>query len=179
MFDDLRDQTSLVDQPLQTAGADMTEIRRDLIAGRAKQGSGGIRISNVSSGGGGGGTLGGVGLAAVESDIADRAATREKTRDGKLRRTTEEIRRTVDQHAGAINAIYQRALRKNPSLEGTIVFHIVIAPSGEITLIEIKSSDLDDPALQRKILTRMKLITFPQAEVEIWDGEYPINFFPA
>jgi protein TonB len=50
---------------------------------------------------------------------------------------------------GAIDAMYARALRDNPALQGKVVIEMTIAPSGDIPSARIVSSELNDPEFER------------------------------
>ncbi|MCH8543127.1 MAG: TonB family protein [Alcanivorax sp.] len=166
---------------LRRGGDQSTEVQRDLLTSRAGRSSGGISTGSVSSGGGGGGTLEGGQVAQVESEIAasaQAAATVEQRPDGTGRRTTEQLRRTFDRYGGRINSVYQRALRGNPTLEGTVVLTLEIAPDGSVTNASIRSSELNDDDLERRILMVVRSMDFGALPVSIWKGDYPINFFP-
>lgn len=175
-------------QPLTKAGSQTGGgISRDLIASRTGKGSGGVAIGPASSGGGGAGVAGGGKLAAVqvakvESNIAEGAATgpTRKSASGKTERTEEEVRRIMDRNNGALQAIYQRALRTNPTLKGAVVMRIVIAADGSVSNAEMVSSELNDPETEKKLLTRIKAINFGAIEgVAVWDDKYTLNFFPS
>ena len=168
---------------LRTGGSSEAKAERDLIGKRASSGSGGVSVAKASSGGGGGGTLssGTVGTGKVDSKIAESgqvASTTRKGNDGKSRRTQEQLRRVFDRYAGKFNSQYQRALRSNPALQGTVVLSLVIAPGGEVTDAKIKSSQLGDPKLERRILLIAKGMNFGAMNVETWKGDYKLNFFP-
>ncbi|MCK0152326.1 TonB family protein [Alcanivorax sp. S6407] len=168
---------------LRTGGSSEAKAERDLIGKRASAGSGGVAVAKASSGGGGGGTLssGTVGGGQVDSKIASSgqaASTTRKGSDGKSRRTQEQLRRVFDRYAGKFNSQYQRALRSNPALQGTVVLSLVIAPSGEVTDAKIKSSQLGDDKLERRILLIAKGMNFGAMNVETWKGDYKLNFFP-
>ncbi|WP_223421967.1 AgmX/PglI C-terminal domain-containing protein [Alcanivorax limicola] len=165
---------------LRRGGDQTTEVQRDLLTSRAGRSSGGISTGSVSSGGGGGGLEGGQ-MAQVESEIAasaQAAATVEQRPDGTGRRTTEQLRRTFDRYGGRINSVYQRALRGNPTLEGTVVLALEIAPDGSVTNVSIRSSELNDDELERRILMVVRSMDFGALPVSVWKGDYPINFFP-
>ena len=81
--------------------------------------------------------------------------------------------------SGAIFALYNRALRMDPTLEGKLVLRLTIAPSGEVTFCEIVSSELDDAELERKLVQRVKLFRFEAKDVEAITTTKPIDFFPA
>ena len=168
-------------QPLRTGGAEAAKVERNLITSRAGSGSGGISVSSVSSGGGGGGTLEGAAVAQVESGIAaaaEAATTVRKNAEGKSVRTEEQIRRSFDRSAGRINSAYQRALRQNPALRGTVVLTLTIDPSGAVSKVVVKSSELGDPELERRILVIVQSMDFGALPVEIWTGDYALNLFP-
>ncbi len=177
----LRDLAPVVNnQPLRKGGGESTKIEtsRNLITSRAGSGSGGIAVSNVSSGGGGGGTLQAGEVAQVESSINEEATTVKRSADGKSRRTAEQIRRVFDRYAGKINSAYQRELRNNPALQGTVALELTIQPDGSVTDAKITSSELDAAELERKILLIVRTMNFGALDVEVWTGEYKLNLFP-
>ncbi len=168
-------------QPLRTGGSEAATVERNLITSRAGSGSGGISVSSVSSGGGGGGTLEGAAVAQVESGIAaaaEAATTVRKNAEGKSVRTEEQIRRTFDRSAGRINSAYQRALRQNPALRGTVVLTMTIDPTGVVSKVVVKSSELGDQELERRIVVIVQSMDFGALPVEVWTGDYALNLFP-
>ena len=182
---DLRDQEELkqlkTTQKKETLGKQETKTERSLLTRMAGSGSGGVAVSKASSGGGGAGSLAGISATEVSSDIEDPAITKQKRRskDGKSRRTTEDIQLVFDRYKGGIYSLYRRALRKDPGLEGTLVLHLVIDPSGKVITCEVVSSELEEPGLERKIVLKVKRINFGAADVEVWDDTYPIDFIPS
>lgn len=185
---DLRDMSAmstLTAKPLQKGqGSQAKTTERSLITSSATKSSGGIAVAKASSGGGGGGTLEGVTTTQVESSLAEVQEAEAKkeaqiAKKGTARRATEDIQLVFDRYKGAIYSIYRRALRKNPGLEGTVVLHLVIEPTGEVSTCEVVSSELEDPALEAKIVARVKLINFGSDRVERWDDTYPISFIPS
>ena len=84
-----------------------------------------------------------------------------------------------DKNKGAIFALYNRALRKDPSLEGKLVLRLTIDPSGTVSFCEIVSSELGDAELERKLVQRVKLFRFEARDVEAITTTKPIDFFPA
>jgi len=95
------------------------------------------------------------------------------------RRTADEIERVFQKNKGAIFNIYNRALRQNPALAGKVVVELTIAPSGEVTEVNIVSSELGDEALERKLVLRIKRFKFSQADVSEIVVTYPIDFLPS
>ncbi|MEM7208973.1 MAG: AgmX/PglI C-terminal domain-containing protein [Pseudomonadota bacterium] len=120
----------------------------------------------------------------VSSETATKAvqqaAKKEQTKKttGGLR-NEEEIQRTIERNKGAFYRIYNRALRKNPALEGKVVFAITIAKSGAVVEVKVVASDLEDPALEGKLVARIKLIDFGAQDVRDTTVRIPLDFFPA
>ena len=98
---------------------------------------------------------------------------------GKNSRAREEVEIVFDRNKGALYALYGRALRDQPELQGKLVLEFTIAPSGEITMCRVVSSELKDPELEKKIVARVRLIRFKPADVEPLTVSKPIDFFPA
>jgi TonB family protein len=84
-----------------------------------------------------------------------------------------------DKNKGAIFSLYNRALRRDPSLEGKLVLRLTIAPNGMVTACEVVSSELGDPDLEDKLVQRVKLFRFEARDVEAITTTKPIDFFPA
>lgn len=93
-------------------------------------------------------------------------------------RDVESIRKVLDRNKGAFYTIYRRALRKDPSLEGKVEMLIVVAPSGRVSESSIVSSELNDKALEKKLIARVKLINFGADNVEETSINYSFNFLP-
>ena len=79
---------------------------------------------------------------------------------GKAARSREEIELVFDRNKGAIYALYSRALREKPELQGKLVLEFTISPSGEVTMCRVVSSELNDPELESKIVARVRLFRF-------------------
>ncbi len=84
-----------------------------------------------------------------------------------------------DRNKGAIYALYSRALREKPELQGKMVLEFTVAPSGEVTMCRIVSSELNNPELEQKIVARVRLFRFEARDVETITTTKPIDFFPA
>jgi protein TonB len=181
---DLREQTiDLKDPQLKTPVED-ARSERNLITSQAGRTSGGINTSNQARGfGGGAGAIGthtttqvqhGAGLDPNAGGRVQRTGT-----SGKASRAREEVEIVFDRNKGALYALYGRALRDQPELQGKLVLEFTIAPSGEITACRVVSSELNDPELEKKIVARVRLIRFKPADVEPLTVSKPIDFFPA
>ena len=86
---------------------------------------------------------------------------------------------TFDRNKGSIYSVYNRALRNDPGLKGKIVLRLTIAPSGKVTRCDLVSSELGDPVLGKKIVSRVKLFDFGAKDVTEVTITYPIDFLPA
>jgi len=94
-------------------------------------------------------------------------------------RTIEEIQLIFDQNKGAIYSIYNRALRKNPTLKGKVVLNITIDPSGKVLECEIISNEVDSSEFAQKLVARIKLFNFGAKDVDTMVVTYPIDFLPS
>jgi protein TonB len=161
-------------------GAD-SHAERSLIASKAGVGSAGITTANASRGfGTGAGSLTGHDTTVVNSRIAAAGSPAGVSRggSGKPSRTEEEIALVFDRNKGAIYALYGRALRDEPDLQGKLVLEFTISPSGDVTECHVVSSELKDPDLERKIVARVKLFHFEAKDVAAITSTKPIEFVP-
>ncbi|NOX43574.1 MAG: TonB family protein [Gammaproteobacteria bacterium] len=95
-------------------------------------------------------------------------------------RTDEDIAYVMDQNKGKLYSVYRQARRVNPGLKGRIVFDVTILPSGKVSEVVIRSSELNDPKLERRLLARVKSFDFGARE----EGgsitiTYPVEFLPS
>ena len=158
---------------------------RSLITSQATATSGGINTAALSRGfGGGSGSLKGHETTQSVASFADSIAKGrpEAARTGsagKAARSREEIETVFDRNKSAIFALYNRALRDNPALQGKVVVELTIAPDGEVTACRIVSSELKDEDLERKLVSRIKLFRFEAKDVAPITTTKPIDFYPA
>jgi TonB family protein len=83
-----------------------------------------------------------------------------------------------DANKGALFAIYNRALRSDPTLQGKVVLELVISPAGQVEDVSVTASELADEALLAKILSRIRLFDFGRREVSATTISYPVHFLP-
>ena len=184
---DLRQQMDLSSMQTKNlsgaVGAD-SHAERSLITSKVGTGSSGITSANSSRGfGTGAGSLTGHDTTAVTSGIATgglnaRGPSRTGS-SGKAARSREEIETVFDRQKGAIYALYNRATRSNPELQGKLVLEFTISPAGDVTMCRVVSSELKDEELERKIVSLVKLFKFESKDVEPITTTKPIDFFPA
>lgn len=182
------------------AGTDPGIPVRNLITSNATNGSGGINIAGYSrntgggglagrsttmvegvAGGGGGGGYGGGGKAGsrVGGTGAAAGGTVHQGNSGKAHRSLEDVRLVFDRNKGAIYALYNRALRDDPSLQGKVVVELKIEPSGAVSGCRIVSSELHAADLEAKLVARIKLFDFGAKDVDQMVVTYPVDFLPS
>jgi len=175
---DTLDVKSLESSALTKGATSAAKVERSLITSKSKTGSGGINTAALSR------DTGGVALSGkedvkVDSPIALGAGEQGNAASVKAGgRSDESVRRMMDKNKGAIFAIYNRALRKDPTLEGKFVFEMVIEPSGQVSEVSLISSQLEDDTLVQKILSRIRLIRFPAGNVISTRVNYSFDFLP-
>ena len=170
------------DRPLTASVGQAERNERSMITSTAGTASSGINTASMSRNTGGTG-IAGRNTTKVASPVAGigqagPGASRQGS-SGKASRSREEIELVFDRNKGAIFALYNRALRRDPSLEGKLVLRLTIAPNGTVTMCEIVSSELGDEELERKLVQRVKLFRFEARDVEAITTTKPIDFFPA
>lgn len=156
---------------------------RSMITSSAGAASQGINTAALSRNTGGSG-LADRATTEVESPVegigASQAGGARRTgTSNKASRSREEIELVFDRNKGAIFALYNRALRQDPTLAGKLVLRLTIAPTGEVTFCEVVSSELDDAELEQKLVQRVQLFRFEAKDVEPITTTKPIDFFPA
>jgi TonB family protein len=173
---------------------------RALITSNATGGSGGINtagysrntgggglagrgttlVEGVAGGGGGGGAGGGGrGGTGAGSGSGGSGGTLTKAAGGKASRSIEEIKLVFERNKGAIYAIYNRALREDPTLQGKVVVELKIAPTGAVIGARVLSSELKSPELENKLLARIRSFEFSAKDVEPMVVTWPVDFLPS
>ncbi|NOZ60473.1 MAG: TonB family protein [Calditrichaeota bacterium] len=71
-------------------------------------------------------------------------------------RNPDDISAIVSKHNAAIQACYQRELRRNPDLKGKIVVRFTISVNGNVTQVELISSTLNNERVERCVLSRIR-----------------------
>ncbi|MEN8168997.1 MAG: AgmX/PglI C-terminal domain-containing protein [Pseudomonadota bacterium] len=166
---------------LSTGGNRAARLGGNVIAA-ASRGSGGIDTSSYSRDTGKGGELGEHAVAqaeAVNPSLVAMAEEEFKRTKQPKRRDQETVSRVLDSNKGRIYSIYNRALRKNPLLAGKLVLELTIEPSGKVSACRVISSELNDEALERKLVARIKMLNFGAEKVPTYTFRYPIEFLPS
>ncbi len=179
----LRDDSALEglkkSEPLQRGAGEQAAVpERSLVVADAARTSGGINTAALSRDTGGGNLAGRAGTQ-VTSPVADTPQPTRSASARKAARSVEEIQLVFDKNKSAIYALYNRALRSDPTLQGKVVLRITIEPSGRVKACEIVSSELRDAELERKVVARVMLFDFGPKDVETVVVTYPIDFLPS
>lgn len=168
---------------LSNLGATAKKSTRSIITSQSTSGSGGIQTSALSKNvGGTGEAIEGVGFSRVESSIGTDYATEDRplSEGPGPSRTDEEIQIVFDKYKSALYRIYNRELRKDPTLQGKMVLRLTIEPDGKVSACDIDSSDMDAPSLDEKIVARVKRFNFGAKEgVPTITILFPVDFLPA
>lgn len=93
-------------------------------------------------------------------------------------RAAEDISIVFNKNKTSLYSLYDRERRKNASLKGRIVFQLTISPSGKVTDVKIISSELNNPELEARIISRIKMFMFTPTSGEPTIINYPVEFLP-
>ncbi|MGH0035493.1 MAG: AgmX/PglI C-terminal domain-containing protein [Myxococcota bacterium] len=157
--------------------------QRSLVARQGAASSGGIDVSSLSRdvGAGGGGTIERVEIVRATSSIGGGGTSDRPLSNGPgPSRTDEEIQIVFDRHKAALYRLYNRELRKIPTLQGQMVLRITIEPDGSVSLCDLQSTDMKTPRLVSQVLSRVRTFDFGAKDgVPAITILYPIDFLPA
>jgi hypothetical protein len=156
---------------------------RAMVATQGPGSSGGINVSNLSrdvgTGEGSGALMEGVRLSRVASSIAGSGGSDRPLSAGAIAgRTDEEIQIVFDRYKAALYRLYNRELRKDPTLRGQMVLRLTIEPDGSVSLCELQDSDMGAPLLAEQVVQRVRDFDFGAKEVPSVTILYPIDFLP-
>ncbi len=149
--------------PGSSGGINLASISRD-IGGNGGQGIRDVQVSRVATSIGGGGA--GPGRPLSGGAMAGR--------------TDEEIQIVFDRYKAALYRLYNRELRKDPTLRGQLVLRLTIEPDGTVSLCQLQSTDMDAPMLSQQIVDRVSNFDFGAKDgIGAMTIIYPIDFLPA
>ena len=106
------------------------------------------------------------------------AAPEPSTGSGSSTRSMSNIRQVFDANKTALNALYRREQRKDPTLQGRVTLKLVIEPDGSVSSCEVVESELDHSKLEQRIALRVRLFNFGSADVEQRELTFPLDFLP-
>ena len=149
------------------------------LAGRATTLVEGVAGGGGGGGAGGGGVRGGKGGDGTGVGGGGAGGNVQRGGSGKASRSIEEIKLVFERNKGAIYAIYNRALREEPSLQGKVVLELKIAPGGGVVDCRIISSELKAHELEGKLLARIRQFDFGAKDVDQMVVTWPVDFLPS
>ena len=117
--------------------------------------------------------------AATERAVAEKDSIAKNQQSvGSGGRAAEDITRVFNKNKPGLYSLYDRERRKNSGLKGRVVFQLTILPSGKVADVKVISSDLNNPALEARIMSRIKLFMFTPTSGEPITVSYPVDFLP-
>lgn len=93
-------------------------------------------------------------------------------------RSLEEVRAVLERRKGALYVMYNRALKGNPKLKGKVVLELTIEPSGDVSHVGVRSSEIADPVFLDSIKSLAENMKFPAEPVVKLVTTYPLDFLP-
>lgn len=168
-----------------SGGVDATgRPTRSMVTTNAPGSSGGINLANISRDvGGGGGGIEGVEISRVASSIGtggSGSSDRPRSGGSFAGRTDEEIQIVFDRYKASLYRLYNRELRKDPTLRGQVTLKLTIEPDGSVSFCVLQSSDMNAPALAQQVIERVIGFDFGAKEdIVAVTIIYPIDFLPA
>lgn len=163
---------------LSNAGSQAKQVERALVTSKVSTSSNGINTAALSQDAGSTQLAARTATQAVAPVIPQSTTTQRKGDRVVAGRSIEEIQIVFDQNKSAIYSLYNRELRKDPTLQGKFVLKLTIDPSGKVSAIQLVSSELGMPSLEQKLLHRIKMFSFGAKNVDAVTITYPIDFLP-
>ena len=168
---------------LSSAGEDSVgRPERMMVTTTAPGSSGGINLASISRDVGGGGQgIEGVQVSRVASSIGGgEGPDRPLSAGMSAGRTDEESQIVFDRYKAALYRLYNRELRKDPTLRGQLILRLTIEPDGTVSMCQLQSSDMDAPALAQQVVDRVSGFDFGAKDgIVAMTIIYPIDFLPA
>ncbi|MCK7583482.1 MAG: TonB family protein [Chromatiales bacterium] len=94
-------------------------------------------------------------------------------------RRFEDVAVVMDQHKGTLYSIYNRTRRTNPGIKGKIVLVLTIQPSGQVSNVVIKTSELNSPELEASLVARIRQFDFGKRPGGPLTVTIPVEFLPS
>ena len=169
--------TLATNTPGSSGGIDVGSLNHTVGGGGGRGGGGGGGAGGTGSGGAGGG----IPIARATSSIAAiGGGDRPKAHGGPgPSRTDEEIQIVFDRYKAALYRLYNRELRRDPTLQGKMILRLTIEPDGSVSFCQLHSTDMNAPDLSAQVVDRVKTFDFGAKEVPAVTIVYPIDFLPA
>jgi len=127
-------------------------------------------------------------LGDIRNDIGGGSLTEHKTtavespfqikgyENGNSPRSYESIAQVVDSYKSGISFLYNKSLRENPTLRGTVTVEFMIAAGGDVLDCRVTSSSMKNPPFEEALVKRILQWKFPAVPAGDVTITYPIVF---
>lgn len=174
--------SGLAPQPVPTASEGIDDIVAKLETSIKESGGAGGN-SALSGSGGINQMIGNLQTDLGPSTLAERKTTKVDSpfqikgfEEGKSPRDYESIAQVVDTYKGGISFLYNKSLRENPTLRGTVTVEFIIAASGDVVDCHVVSSSVKNPMFEEALVKRVLQWKFPSVPAGDVTVTYPITF---
>jgi hypothetical protein len=170
---------------INSADDSVSPPERSMLTTNAPGSSGGIKLASLSrdfgrNGGGQRNAIQGGALTRAASRINSIAPAAHPLSNGPgLARTDEEIQIVFDRYKASLYRLYNRELRRDPTLQGKMILRLTIEPNGSVSFCQLQSTDMNAPELASQVVDRVRTFDFGAKEVPAITIVYPIDFLPA
>ena len=160
-------------QELNNAGSAATSVGSVVDRAAAGRSSGGVDDSTL--------TRATAGEQLAERQLTEVAVTEEQEQAtaAASTRSQEELRLVFEQYKVQFDRIYRGALRKNPTLSGSVTLRLDVQPDGTVSQCTVLTSELNDARLHKRLESKCRQMTFASRPgVDLTVVEFPIRFMP-
>jgi TonB family protein len=151
---------------------------------------GSLRAPAGSEGGGKVADIGAIRVSQADADLSTEGATERKVKGsasagkgdevgGSGILDAGEVNKVVKSRLTAIKMCYEKALKKNPTLEGKLSVRFTIGTSGRVTSASVSSDTLGDPEVSSCVISKVKTFAFSKPEGGSVEYVFPFVFKPA
>lgn len=92
-------------------------------------------------------------------------------------RSDKDIAGVFAQNQPGLNSLFERARRQIPGLAGKLVLELNIAADGSVSAVKVLASELNNPELESKIISRVKQFKFAAGKAQS-GVKYAMEFVP-
>jgi hypothetical protein len=90
--------------------------------------------------------------------------------------SSEQVRRVVMAHTGALRACYESEAQRNPNLRGGVTVAWQIDPTGGVTSASLAGTTLSNPRVEGCVVRQVKAWHFPVSDAPTTVAGYPFRF---
>ncbi|MEC8525485.1 MAG: AgmX/PglI C-terminal domain-containing protein, partial [Pseudomonadota bacterium] len=158
---------------LSTKGTQATNVGSVVDRSAATRSSGGVDVATLTN------VTAGENLGDRATTTVEVAAEAVAAAEESKKRSQEELRLVFESYNVHYDRLYRRALRKDPTLEGSVTLALTIQPDGSVTSCKAAKTEVKDARLIRSVELKCQQMAFENRPgVEVTKVEYPIRFNP-